>query len=70
MLRSVLQRLEEATDRAEAEAAIWAADRFCAQSTQFSPTVFPTIESKLKGGKKNILECFPFYLHCTWIFIY
>ncbi|KAI9255143.1 hypothetical protein BDA99DRAFT_517994 [Phascolomyces articulosus] len=45
---AVLQRLEEATDRAEAEAAIWAADRFCAQSIQFSPTVFPTIEAKLK----------------------
>ncbi|KAI9499049.1 hypothetical protein BDB00DRAFT_881086 [Zychaea mexicana] len=51
---AVLQRLEETSDRAEAEAAIWAADRFCAQSAQFSPTVFSTIETKLRDLETNI----------------
>ncbi|KAG2219409.1 hypothetical protein INT45_010600, partial [Circinella minor] len=51
---AVLQRLEEATDRTEAEAAIWAADRFCAQSVQFSPTVFPTIEAKLRDSQTDV----------------
>ncbi|KAI8141320.1 hypothetical protein BJV82DRAFT_620118, partial [Fennellomyces sp. T-0311] len=51
---AILQRLEEASDRTEAEAVIWAADRFCAQSDKFSPTVFPTIEAKLKDPQLNV----------------
>ncbi|ORY94803.1 hypothetical protein BCR43DRAFT_333980 [Syncephalastrum racemosum] len=44
---AVLERLADATERVEMEAAIWATDRLCACSTQFPSIVFPQIISKL-----------------------
>ena len=44
MCFSVVQRLEQATDKPEMEAAIWAADRFCAVSHRFLMVMCSKIE--------------------------
>lgn len=52
--RSVLERLADATERVEMEAAIWATDRLCARSTHFPSIVFPQITIKLNGNLQEI----------------
>ncbi|KAI7870111.1 hypothetical protein BDF14DRAFT_1721510 [Spinellus fusiger] len=51
----LLQRLEQATDRIEVEAVIWAVDRICARSERFPAVVYSKLTNELQDPSTSPL---------------